>query len=94
MKTNRLPLHKFTPLVAGLMLLTADLSLLAQPADGARGEPGRQGGRRGGGGRGVAQPDDATGFVSIFDGKTLDGWDGDPTFWRAEDGEIIGQSTP
>jgi 3-keto-disaccharide hydrolase len=40
------------------------------------------------------EPDDNAGFVPIFDGKTLDGWDGDPTFWRAENGEIIGETTP
>jgi len=40
------------------------------------------------------KPDDTTGFTSIFDGKTLNGWDGDPTFWRAENGAIVGESTP
>ena len=40
------------------------------------------------------EPDDNEGFVSIFDGKTLAGWDGDTTFWRAENNEIIGESTP
>ena len=30
---------------------------------------------------------------NLFDGKTLDGWDGDPKFWRAEDGAIVGQTT-
>ncbi len=39
------------------------------------------------------EPDDNAGFVSLFDGKTLEGWDGDKTFWRAENGEIIGEST-
>jgi hypothetical protein len=33
-----------------------------------------------------------TGFQSIFDGKSLSGWDGDPDFWRAENGEIIGET--
>ncbi|MEM6885532.1 MAG: family 16 glycoside hydrolase [Verrucomicrobiota bacterium] len=33
-------------------------------------------------------------YVSLFDGKTLQGWDGDPKFWRVENGEIVGQSTP
>jgi hypothetical protein len=37
--------------------------------------------------------DDRTGFQSIFDGKTLQGWDGDPAFWRAENGAIVGEST-
>lgn len=40
------------------------------------------------------EPDDNTGFVSIFDGKTLAGWDGDTTFWRVENGEIVGETTP
>ncbi len=39
-----------------------------------------------------SEPDDNAGFVEIFDGKTLDGWDGDPTFWRAEAGTIVGES--
>jgi len=34
------------------------------------------------------------GFVSIFDGKTLDGWTGDPVYWRVEDGVMIGEITP
>lgn len=37
--------------------------------------------------------DDATGFTPIFDGKTLSGWDGDPAFWRVQDGAIVGEST-
>ena len=31
--------------------------------------------------------------VSLFDGKTLDGWDYDPKIWRVEDGMITGGST-
>ncbi|MBI1375732.1 MAG: DUF1080 domain-containing protein [Phycisphaera sp.] len=42
----------------------------------------------------VAADDDEAGFVSIFDGKTLEGWDGDPQFWRVEDGTLTGESTP
>jgi len=33
------------------------------------------------------------GFVAVFDGKTLDGWDGDPRFWSVQDGTITGQTT-
>jgi hypothetical protein len=33
------------------------------------------------------------GFKSLFDGKTLNGWDGDPKFWRVEDGAIVGETT-
>ncbi len=37
---------------------------------------------------------DADGFVQIFDGKTLDGWEGDESLWRVEDGKLIGEITP
>jgi hypothetical protein len=42
----------------------------------------------------ITVKDDSLGFVTIFDGKTLDGWDGDQTFWRVENGEIVGETTP
>ncbi len=38
-------------------------------------------------------PLEETGFQPIFDGKTLEGWDCDPDFWKVEDGAIVGQST-
>ncbi|HVT81827.1 MAG TPA: DUF1080 domain-containing protein [Phycisphaerae bacterium] len=37
---------------------------------------------------------DHAGYTSLFDGKTLKGWDGNPKFFRAEDGCIVGESTP
>ena len=33
------------------------------------------------------------GFVSIFDG-TLKDWDGDPVYWKAENGTLIGEVRP
>jgi type 1 glutamine amidotransferase len=33
-------------------------------------------------------------FTPIFDGRTLDGWAGDPAHWSVEDGAIVGRSTP
>ena len=33
------------------------------------------------------------GFVSLFDGKTLEGWDGSEKFWSVEDGCITGRSS-
>ena len=60
---------------------------------GQPGAPGAQGGR-GGGVYPDTEADDNAGFVSIFDGKSLAGWDGDPLFWRAENGEIVGETTP
>jgi len=34
------------------------------------------------------------GFKPIFNGQDLDGWDGDPKFWKVEDGAITGETTP
>ena len=33
------------------------------------------------------------GFVKIFDGKTLKGWEGDPKYWRVENGNLTGEIT-
>lgn len=41
----------------------------------------------------LARADDL-GFVEIFDGKSLDGWEGDPVYWRVEEGAIVGEITP
>ena len=30
----------------------------------------------------------------IFDGKTLDGWEGDKKYWRVENGCLVGEITP
>jgi hypothetical protein len=45
------------------------------------------------------QPDpidfnDHDGWTQIFDGKTLNGWDGPPDVWHVEDGSIVGVSSP
>jgi hypothetical protein len=61
---------------------------------GQAGAGGQAGRGRGGGVYPETEPDDNVGFVSIFDGKSLAGWDGDPRFWRAENGEIVGETTP
>jgi hypothetical protein len=36
----------------------------------------------------------AQSFAPIFDGKTLHGWDGDPAYWRVENGVIVGETKP
>lgn len=33
------------------------------------------------------------GFTSLFNGKDLTGWDGDPKLWKVEDGIVIGTCT-
>jgi hypothetical protein len=45
-------------------------------------------------GRREPSPDDNAGFTSIFDGKTLSNWDGDPAFWRVDNAAITGETTP
>jgi len=35
----------------------------------------------------------AKGFVSLFNGKDLTGWDGNPKLWSVKDGAITGQTT-
>ena len=50
------------------------------------------------GGMGFTQPEpldfsDHEGYVSLFDGVSLKGWDGNPKFWRVQDGAITGEST-
>jgi hypothetical protein len=74
------------------------------PSAGPRSAPGgAQGGNgqdkgKGGGLGGFKEPDplnfkDHEGYVSIFDGVSLKGWDGNPKFWRVEGGAIVGEST-
>jgi hypothetical protein len=38
--------------------------------------------------------DSNDGFRPIFNGTSLEGWEGDPRYWRVENGEIIGEVTP
>ena len=70
--------------IAGISVVV--LAAIAQP-------PGRGGGSR------FSQPDpvdfdDHAGWLSMFDGATLKGWDGSPDVWRVENGAIIGESSP
>ena len=34
------------------------------------------------------------GFVQIFDGKSLDNWEGDTAYWSVSEGNLVGQITP
>lgn len=42
---------------------------------------------------GAAQAPAQDNAIRPFDGRTLDGWDGDRSHWRVENGEIVGRST-
>lgn len=37
--------------------------------------------------------EDHAGYVPIFDGTSLENWDGDPAVWHLENGAIVGEST-
>ena len=37
---------------------------------------------------------DTASFESIFDGKSLAGWEGDTNYWRVENGCLVGEITP
>lgn len=41
----------------------------------------------------TAAAKDEAGFTSLFDGKTLNNWEGNPRFWSVRDGAITGQTT-
>ncbi|WP_158856197.1 3-keto-disaccharide hydrolase [Lunatibacter salilacus] len=34
------------------------------------------------------------GFEPIFDGQSLNAWEGDPAYWRVENGTLVGEVTP
>ncbi|MBA4053197.1 MAG: DUF1080 domain-containing protein [Marivirga sp.] len=70
------------PLLFGLIILGALFSACKKPTE--SNEPVAS--------DSVAEEGD--GFVEIFDGKTLDGWEGDTTYWRVENGILMGEVTP
>lgn len=41
----------------------------------------------------ISMNSNESGFVQIFDGKTLVGWEGDTTYWRVENGNLVGEIT-
>src|SRR5689334_9067289 len=94
------PTFRMTVLSAGAVLALAGLALPqqtqaptppgAQPTAGAP-PPGGFGGF----GRGGTPFDfaDNEGWISLFDGQTLAGWDGDPRFWSVKDGAIYVEPT-
>lgn len=76
---------------AATISAAAIIVLYAQPPAGGPG--GASGGRGRGGGGGfthAAKEDfnDHDGFTSLFDGRTLNGWDGDPNLWSVKDASV------
>ena len=41
----------------------------------------------------AAAADEAAGFAPIFNGTSLEGWEGKPEFWAVKDGVIVGETT-
>jgi hypothetical protein len=81
-------------LLSPIVFLAASVFLMSQqPPAGTPQAPGR-----GRGGGGCRQPDpvdfnDHPGWISMFDGTTLNGWDGDKSYWKVVDGAIFTEST-
>jgi Domain of Unknown Function (DUF1080) len=79
----------------GALLLLAPWAFSQQTAPQTGQPPAAQAGGRGGFGRG-AQPfeySDNEGWISLFDGETLNGWDGDTRFWSVKEGAIYVEPT-
>jgi hypothetical protein len=79
----------------GLLLFVSLVAAQQPPAAPPQGRGGEGRGRGGGGfGRVPMIPFDNTeGFTQIFNGTSLENWDGDPAFWKVEGSAIVGQST-
>jgi len=75
-----------------LPIIAAICLFLIYPSHGYQAAPRHAGG-------GFTQPDpidfnDHQGWTQIFDGKTLQGWDGPPEVWHVQDGSLVGESSP
>ena len=96
---NRTKIRVMGSGAAGLLAM-ASLALSQQPQNPATpaapgGTAAPQAGRGGGFGRGATPFDyqENEGWVSLFDGQTLNGWDGDTRFWSVKDGAIYVEPT-
>lgn len=84
----------FIPCLAALLLVAGTALSQQAPPAAAPGAP--PAGRGGGGFARGGQPFDYAdneGWVSLFDGQTLNGWDGDSRFWSVKDGAIYVEPT-
>jgi hypothetical protein len=77
-------------------VIAINLLLSASVQQNPPAQPGQPAQGRGAGGQRGPAPiayDDRTGFKAIFDGKTMQNWDGDPAYWKAADGALVGETT-
>jgi hypothetical protein len=79
--------RQITAVLGGLVVVGISLTAGQQPPPAAPYAP-RQSDRP------TPVTGDEPGFQPIFDGKTLSGWEGDPKYWRVEDGVLVGEITP
>src|SRR5260370_30343212 len=81
--------------LAGLLAAVL-LPIAITPSMRAQQAPVRPGGAAGGFNRAQPEPidwDNHEGWASLFDGKTLNGWDGPSDVWHYADGAIVGESS-
>ena len=93
---NMLRLCGMACVAAGSLIFGSASNVRAQATQAATQPAATRGAGKGLGGFTEPQPldfKDHQGYVSLFDGTTLKGWDGNPKFWRVEDGAIVGEST-
>jgi hypothetical protein len=90
---------KFVPMSPAVLFAALIFVVPVKPQQPPAGSPaaGTPGPGRGRGG-GFRQPDpidfaDHAGWTSMFDGTTLNGWDGDKAYWHVVDGAITVEST-
>jgi hypothetical protein len=81
-------------LVTSFVLLAGAVLLFGQGTP-PQGDRGQRGGGGGGGTRGATPVayDDYAGFTKLWDGRTLNGWDGETDVWSIDNGAIHADTT-
>ncbi|WP_228486356.1 3-keto-disaccharide hydrolase [Paludibaculum fermentans] len=93
MNLNGVPSKLMRVIVCGMAIGAAVFAQQAPPAGAAAGAQGRpRGAGRAMNPANLVPPLEESGYTQIFDGKSLNGWDVDPDFWRVEDGAIVGET--
>jgi hypothetical protein len=97
------PVRNLTIVIAALAIAfalfqrtDAQTPQTSPPAQAGQRGPGGGGGGRGGGGMRGAEPvayDDYTGFTKLWDGQTLNNWDGETDVWSIDNGALHADTT-